>query len=230
MKMNVHVKLQTIGILAVLAAVLCFWLAAGSRPALADSGKTGTITVNVEDTDGHAVAGGTLAIYQVAAVQDGKFVYTRDFSSSTEKLEKNSDFSDQLADQLASIAEQSKAETMDTRTVDQKGTARFSNLPEGVYLFVQTKEADGYTTLNPFLVTVPFTDTDGVTTYDITANPKPGKVSKKTEPTPAPAPTPTPTPIDHRLPQTGQLWWPVPVLACAGAALLIAGSRKRKNA
>ncbi|MCI1656191.1 MAG: pilin N-terminal domain-containing protein [Lachnospiraceae bacterium] len=229
MKMKVHVKLQTIGILAVLAAVLCFWLAAGSRPALADSGKTGTITVNVEDTDGHAVAGGTLAIYQVAAVQDGKFVYTRDFSS-TGKLEKNSDFSDQLADQLASIAEQSKAETMDTRTVDQKGTARFSNLPEGVYLFVQTKEADGYTTLNPFLVTVPFTDTDGVTTYDITANPKPGKVSKKTEPTPAPAPTPTPTPIDHRLPQTGQLWWPVPVLACAGAALLIAGSRKRKNA
>ncbi|MCI1653897.1 MAG: pilin N-terminal domain-containing protein [Lachnospiraceae bacterium] len=227
--MKVHVKLQTIGILAVLAAVLCFWLAAGSRPALADSGKTGTITVNVEDTDGHAVAGGTLAIYQVAAVQDGKFVYTRDFSS-TGKLEKNSDFSDQLADQLASIAEQSKAETMDTRTVDQKGTARFSNLPEGVYLFVQTKEADGYTTLNPFLVTVPFTDTDGVTTYDITANPKPGKVSKKTEPTPAPAPTPTPTPIDHRLPQTGQLWWPVPVLACAGAALLIAGSRKRKNA
>ena len=230
MKMKVHVKLQTIGILAVLAAVLCFWLAAGSRPALADSGKTGTITVNVEDTDGHAVAGGTLAIYQVAAVQDGKFVYTRDFSSSTGKLEKNSDFNKKLTDKLTSIVKQSKAETMDTRTVDQKGTARFSNLPEGVYLFIQTKEADGYTTLNPFLVTVPFTDTDGVTTYDITANPKPGKVSKKTEPTPAPAPTPTPTPIDHRLPQTGQLWWPVPVLACAGAALLIAGSRKRKNA
>ena len=40
----------------------------------------------------------------------------------------------------------------------------------------------------------------------------------------------TNTPERQRLPQTGLLWWPVPVLAAAGLALLIVGALlKRKN-
>lgn len=52
-------------------------------------------------------------------------------------------------------------------------------------------------------------------------------------PTPSPSPTPpgdnyvptsTPVPDDGgRLPQTGQLWWPIWVLCCCGAVLIIAG-------
>lgn len=34
----------------------------------------------------------------------------------------------------------------------------------------------------------------------------------------------------QRLPQTGQLWWPVPILAIAGIAMVAAGSLRRKNA
>lgn len=34
---------------------------------------------------------------------------------------------------------------------------------------------------------------------------------------------------DPRLPQTGQLWWPVPLLAAAGLALLTAGLLRRKG-
>lgn len=43
-----------------------------------------------------------------------------------------------------------------------------------------------------------------------------------------PAPSPAPS-GGGKLPQTGQLWWPVPVLAAAGFMLLLAGAyRKRK--
>ena len=76
---------------------------------------------------------------------------------------------------------------------------------------------------------VPMTDADGSTLiYDIEANPK-------TTPAiiPTPIPTPTPTPNDPKLPQTGQLNWPVPVLAASGLAMIIIGfgiyTKGRKN-
>lgn len=40
--------------------------------------------------------------------------------------------------------------------------------------------------------------------------------------------TPTSTTPDHRLPQTGQLWWPVPVLAAVGMLFVIVGLVRRK--
>ena len=54
--------------------------------------------------------------------------------------------------------------------------------------------------------------------YDVDASPKvsaPG----------APTVTPTPAPSGEKLPQTGQLWWPVPILFFVGAALVILGWR-----
>lgn len=60
---------------------------------------------------------------------------------------------------------------------------------------------------------------------------------KKPEPTPTPTPTvtpgvtptPTPKPSQPTLPQTGQLWWPVPVLMCGGLLCLILGLLRRRS-
>ena len=41
--------------------------------------------------------------------------------------------------------------------------------------------------------------------------------------------TPTEKPDDPKLPQTGQLWWPVPILALAGMALILFGIARRKE-
>ena len=64
------------------------------------------------------------------------------------------------------------------------------------------------------------TSADGKTLiYDINASPK-----AESEPVqPTPAPTPTPKPSDPKLPQTGQLNWPVPVLFGSGVLMLIVG-------
>lgn len=55
--------------------------------------------------------------------------------------------------------------------------------------------------------------------------------TKPTEPdTTEPTPTkPTETPPKPVLPQTGQLWWPVPVLVLAGLALILVGLLRRKE-
>lgn len=47
-------------------------------------------------------------------------------------------------------------------------------------------------------------------------------------PTPMPAPTPTPTPDKPKLPQTGQLWWPVPLLMACGLLCLIVGAAMKR--
>lgn len=68
----------------------------------------------------------------------------------------------------------------------------------------------------PFVVTNTYTD-------DIPDNPPPTGPTTPTDPTP-------PKPGKPTLPQTGQLWWPVPVLTAAGLLLVIAGLLRRRGA
>ena len=46
---------------------------------------------------------------------------------------------------------------------------------------------------------------------------------------PDPSPTPTPVPSKTPIPQTGQVWWPVPVLLMAGVLLIAVGMIGRKE-
>ena len=92
------------------------------------------------------------------------------------------------------------------------GIAKFEDLTSGLYLIYQEKAADGYNKLAPFLVTVPY---QGV--YDVTVD---SKSELEREPT---EPGPTEGDPDDKLPQTGQLNWPVPVMAAAGIILFLLG-------
>ena len=111
------------------------------------------------------------------------------------------------------------------------GTCKFENLTPGLYLVRQGNASDGGVKINPFLVSIPGKDGS----YDVVGAPKKGVVVPVT-PTPPSKTTPTPTPGNPPstskkvLPQTGQLWWPVPVLCAAGLALVIGGFMlKRKK-
>ena len=102
--------------------------------------------------------------------------------------------------------------------VSADGTAVFEDLKLGLYLVAQEKSAEGYEAINPFLIGVPNLE-DGVYTYQVEASPK---VSVKPLPTEPPEPT-EPRPPEPNLPQTGQLNWPVPMMAAAGLLLFAAG-------
>ena len=126
-----------------------------------------------------------------------------------------------------------------------------SGLPVGVYLVVQTARHSSYYDITPFLLYLPYTETDkenssSMWVFDVAANPKverrpSGSGGEKDPPPPEeivdpevpldPGTTPEipgeeipdPEVPTTALPQTGLLRWPVPVLALAGLALIAAG-------
>ena len=98
----------------------------------------------------------------------------------------------------------------------KKGKATFTGLSTGLYLIVQNKAATGFTKMDPFLISVPYLD-DGEYQYDVTAAVKP-ELKREPEPTDPTKPKPGP-----KLPQTGQLNWPIPAMVIVGLALFVLG-------
>ena len=186
---------------------------AGNWPV--DVGKTGSISVNMK-------AGGNLVLYKVAdvIVDEGyRYKLTSTFSGVTGAASVAEKINDQaqignaaLASTLASYASANGVSTVGTRSASSNGTLKFENLPVGLYLVTQTTAAKGYQKMAPFLVSLP--GENG--TYDVNATPK-MELKKKTKPPKDKTPPPS------KLPQTGQLWWPVFVLAAAGMLLMFAG-------
>ena len=110
------------------------------------------------------------------------------------------------------------------------GKAFFPDLSAGLYLVWQdaSDAAEGFLPIQPFLISVPLRQGDRYV-LDVVAAPKMPinpTPSESPAPTPSPTPTPpgppTPTPPPH-LPQTGQLNWPIPLLAFSGAILFVVG-------
>lgn len=176
-----------------------------------DMERTGSISVTMKMGE-TVVPGGALTVYRVGEIHedDGNYDFqlTGDFVSSDVSLDDI-----QSPETAASLATYAKGNEISgiIKKVDDNGKAVFSELQLGLYLVVQNKAASGYKKAKPFLVSVPAVE-DGLYVYDVDASPK-VEVEK--------APDPTPTP--PRLPQTGQLNWPIPVLTVLGIALFIVG-------
>lgn len=100
-----------------------------------------------------------------------------------------------------------------TGDVSGDGTVVFTDLPAGRYLVVQEAPAEGFAPFEPFTVEV--------ADNDVEASPK-MKPGTEEEP-PEPETPPTPPQSDTDLPYTGQITWPIPVLAAAGLALIMFG-------
>ncbi|MCB6993326.1 hypothetical protein LI177_07525 [bacterium 210820-DFI.6.37] len=209
--------------------ICCSGAPAFAADQLPDLDRKGSITVTVRDTESQSkVSGGALRLYKVASVKldDGNysFTYTKAFSSCPFSLEKLS--SQELAQELADYAADKKAAVKAEKKVSA-GTVRFSDLELGLYLVTQDSPAEGYSRLAPFLVTVPLKEGSGLI-YDVDASPKAGTVTKAQESGTSPGSEPA-KPGETRLPQTGQLWWPVPLFAAAGLTLFVIGWILRRN-
>lgn len=204
---------------ALALALVCAMSAAAFAHDAPDMSKTGSVTISVK-YNGAAVPGGEFTFYRVGdiAEDDGNysFALSAQFASSGVSLDDVAS-----ADTAKALLDYAKANNISgtAYAAGSDGVTKASGLELGLYLVAQTKAADGYQAATPFLVSVP-TYTDGAYVYDIDASPK-------TSVDPAP-PTPTPTP-EPKLPQTGQLNWPVPVMAIAGLALIVLGLALRRR-
>ncbi|MCC8182748.1 MAG: hypothetical protein LIO45_07255 [Clostridiales bacterium] len=232
--------LQGVLTLAMAFALLCGTsltaFAAADSPSLdwSMSGQS-SITVEMEDSDGKTVTDGTLTLYQVALLEqdDGDMVYTLTdgFAASGVSLDDVTDDPSGLASELAVYVKENNITGTSVKNTD--GTVTFDGLELGLYLVVQTTQSDGYYTANPFVVSVPL-DVDGAWDYSVDASPKMGVLTPEPEETTTTTTNKTTT--STTLPQTGQLNWPVYVLAGCGMLLVCVGcvlvfsDRRRKTA
>lgn len=167
--------------------------------------------------DGENISGGTLTAVKVGYVdeEDGNYFFSRVFDDV--RLD-DVQTSGAVAD-LQKFYNTNKGNydfyRQTVNVTEGKGT--FEGLPTGLYLIFQEKAANGYSKLNPFLVSVPYIE-NGEYQYHVKASIK-SELEREPEPT---DPPPT-TPDDPWLPQTGQLNWPVPLLVVSGLVLFTVG-------
>lgn len=207
---------RIVSMLVMLLLIGCLAVTASASHPVPDLSQNGSITF-VMDLDGELLDGGKLNLYRIGDVTEdnGNYFFTliQELDGSDLTLE---DLDDPiLAEELLTIAKVVKLEKLSGPIED--GAAVFSDLPNGLYVVWQDGEdaTKGFAAIQPFLISVP-KFRNGAYELDVIADPK---VPLET----APPETTTPTIPDEKLPQTGQLNWPVPVLAFSGAVLLILG-------
>ena len=240
---SIDLRHRLAAVLLAVCLVVCCALPAFATSASLVSGRLGSLHVRLYDTHNDVpLRGGELTLYQVAAA------YTGDFTGCGVPLGDLSDST--LADQLAKYLPTVPAVAAQ-QNVDEEGYADFTKLPQGLYLVMQTEASHGYEAIKPFLVSIPLPDGDNWI-YDVDATPKVGATIPDTPEQPDTPDTPvspdspdnpvSPDSPDNPvspenpdnpvspsnpdkpvLPQTGQLNWPVPVLACSGVLLFAVG-------
>lgn len=179
--------------------------------------QTCTLTVHMiwKDT---ALTGGSLSLCRVGSAENGEFQFLPELADCAPEPEA-----------LARKAAENKLPAA-IATV-RNGVARFAGLEAGLYLVTQKEPCTGYSPIKPFLLSLPVEE-NGRLLYDISASPKVSPEPENTDPSlPTVGPDETvpettvppatvPPGIEPTLPQTGQLNWPVPVMAVAGTLLL----------
>ena len=185
--------------------------------------ENGSITFIV-DYEGEPVDGGNLTLYRVGDIVENNGDYS---FALIEKLDDEKTALDNLEDpQLARdlAAKAAEAKLKGVTAAIKEGKVVFEEVEPGLYVVVQQEASAGFEAMSPFLISMPKFE-NGTYVTDIKAEPKPSleKAPEKPE-----------KPQDPTLPQTGQLNWPVPVLAVSGVVLftigwLICFKRKKEN-
>lgn len=199
---------------------LCGTVCAQEVPDLTRNGSL-TITMSL---NGAPLDSGSLTVCKIGDIVETNGNYSFQpvsqltaYDISLENLEDPS-----LASLLTELAAEEDLPAISREITE--GAAFFEELAPGLYVVMQEAAAKGFAPINPFLISVPNFQ-DGVYQYEVTADPK-------VPPEPAPEETTKPTqpePTDPELPNTGQLNWPVPVLAVSGLALFLVGWYLRKE-
>lgn len=204
-------------IIAALMALLLVCSLTVTAHEVPDLTKTGTITFNM-DWNGESLTGGSLTMHRVGDIveNDGNYSFACVAEINAVSLEDLNDPA--LAANLAAAAKAADLEAITTPI--SGGEAVFYDVACGLYVVTQDEQdsTEGFAPLSPFLISMPQFE-NGRYVTEVNADPK---VTLETAPTEPTEPVPT-QPNDPKLPQTGQLNWPVPILAASGLALFVAG-------
>lgn len=180
-----------------------------------DLAQNGTVTFTIQ-YDGTPLSGGTITLYRVGDITENNGDYSFCLIASLQANDISlADVTDPaLAKTLAALAKEKKLSGITAPIAN--GKVVFTDVTPGLYVAIQEKAIPGYEAMAPFLISMPQMR-DGVYHSNVEAFPK---VPLETAPT---EPTKPNKPDEPKLPQTGQLNWPIPVLAVSGLALFLIG-------
>ena len=179
--------------------------------AAAAAGKTGTLTILLQDESGAPAPDIQVRLFRVGE-PDGTLTSSFAAADIAPQELLSQRHSVQNAVTLAALTDTQKLTGLQMLS-DQQGAVRFTELTEGIYLVLCPP--DQALTFPVFLVCVPLS-VNGAATYDIVSRPKAGSPAK-------PTPTPSPSP-DGALPQTGADPLPLLLLLSGGCLLVILGT------
>ncbi|MBQ0037627.1 MAG: hypothetical protein KBS74_03045 [Clostridiales bacterium] len=176
------------------------------------------------------LAGAAFALYRIADLDEfanpTPMDSFADFSGKITDAGENGEWND-LAQELADyLTGHDDILPINHGVTDSDGMYTISQLTPGLYLVIgHPVRIDGTNyTCNPFLINLPNRESDADDwKYQETASPKPGAVHQEIIPQ-----RPTP-PQGDKLPQTGMLWWPVPVLVSMGLFCFLEGLLQKKD-
>ena len=191
----------------------------------AEGDQKGSLTVTIKRNE-QILAGGSIKLSRIASFSEDNgetsYVYTDEFAASGVPLSnvQAENLTPEKAVVWCSYADQQNVPSVEL-SVGEDGTASASDLEPGLYLIRQGTAAQGYV-MSGTVVPLPLQEEDGSMNYIIDVVPK---VEEKT-----PADEPgsgsgsgtgggtggSNTGSGSKLPQTGQLWWPVGLLAVSG--------------
>lgn len=202
-------KVHIYRVLLSVALIVCLCMCVFSTAAI-DLDAKGSIKVHLQ-YQGKPVSGGNLILYHVAVPvwNNGEYIFkfTKEFEDCNLSL---TDLNQQ--ETAAKYSEYVISHSLQgiTRRINADGKATFTDLPIGLFLVVQEVAASGFFPITPFLISVP-QKVDGKWNYDVDATPKIG-IERE--------PEPEKPPVKPNIPGTGQLKWPIPVLAISGVFML----------
>lgn len=182
----------------------------------------GSIRLTLLNTDKKPVSGGTLVLYALATLDgEANFIPTEEFADFAADISTwNEQYKPAMAETIWAYI-QEKAIPGKPAQLSSEGEASWTGLENGLYLIGQTEAGPKGELCSPFLVSVPYWE-NGQWQYQVDASPKAG-AAEPPPPSEPPTEPPTNPPDKPHLPQTGQLWWPVPVLLGGGAILILLG-------
>ena len=179
-----------------------------------DLSQNGSLTF-VMDLDGTALDNGNLNLYKVGEIaeDDGNYFFQL---MDEREITKESQIDENLAKEMLTLAKEMSLTKL-TAPIEA-GSTEFADLPVGLYVVWQDEKdaTKGLFPIQPFLISVPRFQNG---TYEPNVLAKP-KNAPETIPPESTEPPPPPPP---KLPQTGQLNWPVPVMAVSGMVLFVLG-------
>lgn len=203
--MNIPMKRSAIRIVVVFLLCLVSLIPAHTAGAVPDSPETleGSLTIlkYAGTTKDNPLQGVEFSIYRILSLEtDGTFSVEADFDAFfdgvavDDVLKMSTSELNTLIEELQEYIEAQEITALGVDTTDRSGEAKFTDLPFGWYLVLETAAPSNVIERSAnFLVEIPMTNPTGTGwIYDVTAYPK--NRTRTTPWTPDPSPTPTPDP------------------------------------